>query len=233
MGNGINALRLSSKKPPTEDFYLSREHPKVKLIYFDVKGRAELIRLILVVGEVDFQDYRARGDWSEIKQTTPFGQLPILEYGDIKVAQSIAIARYVAKKTGLAGDTDEEQAFADMIVDHISDQFTIVMRIFSASTPEMRLDVAKEIYKKKIPTFLKYAEDFLMDMGGTHFTGNKLSYGDIAMFNFLNMLLEDSGPFAVLQNKVDRATILNSYPHLSDLFHSVKDHPKIREYYGK
>lgn len=120
----------------------------------------------------------------------------MLEYGDIKLAQSITIARYMAKKTGLAGDTDEEQAFADMIVDHISDQFAgearicfvlnslfimlqkksvVVMRIFSASTPEMRLDLAKEIYKKKIPTFLKYAEDFLMDMGGTHFTGNKVN----------------------------------------------------------
>ena len=37
------------------------------------------------------------------------------------VGQSITIARFLAKKAGLYGKTEKEQAFADMITDYASD----------------------------------------------------------------------------------------------------------------
>lgn len=39
------------------------------------------------------------------KPSTPFGQLPMLEDGDVTVAQSMAIFRYAARKFGLEGET--------------------------------------------------------------------------------------------------------------------------------
>ncbi len=51
----------------------------------------------------------------------PFGQLPVLEWGDLQIAQTFTIARYVAKKIGLAGKDAEEDARIDMISDHVSD----------------------------------------------------------------------------------------------------------------
>lgn len=38
------------------------------------------------------------------KPKTPFGQLPLLEDGDFKMAQSMAIARYLARKHKLDGE---------------------------------------------------------------------------------------------------------------------------------
>lgn len=52
---------------------------------------------------------------------TPFGQLPILEIGDRTIAQSIAIARFLAKKFSLYGEDDLQQASADMVVDYVSE----------------------------------------------------------------------------------------------------------------
>lgn len=52
---------------------------------------------------------------------TPFGQCPILEVDGKQLVQSHAIARYLARQHGLAGQDDWEQAQADMYTDCIND----------------------------------------------------------------------------------------------------------------
>ena len=51
----------------------------------------------------------------------PFGQLPLLEFDGAQIAQSMTIARFLAKKGGLAGRNELEQAQADMMVDNTID----------------------------------------------------------------------------------------------------------------
>ena len=58
--------------------------------------------------DISFEDIRIdMTEWQERKANTTFGQIPILEVNDGKgsfeIAQSIAIARYLANKLGLAG----------------------------------------------------------------------------------------------------------------------------------
>lgn len=62
-------------------------------------------------------------DWlsSFIHIATPFGHVPILEVDGRVLAQSNTIARYLAKKHGLAGKDEWEQAQADMYADNIHD----------------------------------------------------------------------------------------------------------------
>lgn len=51
----------------------------------------------------------------------PFGQVPIYEENGKIAHQSVAIARYVAKKVKLVGDDDWENLEIDAIVDTIND----------------------------------------------------------------------------------------------------------------
>ena len=52
----------------------------------------------------------------------PFGQIPVLEIDGVRMlAQSNAIARYLARQHGLAGQDDWEQSQADMFVDNVHD----------------------------------------------------------------------------------------------------------------
>lgn len=51
----------------------------------------------------------------------PFGKLPVLEVNGNVVGQSIAIARYLANKAGLAGNDEWESLMIDIIIGNIDD----------------------------------------------------------------------------------------------------------------
>lgn len=51
----------------------------------------------------------------------PFGMVPVLEVEGKAIAQSNAIARYLAKKYNLAGKNDWESLECDVLIDALSD----------------------------------------------------------------------------------------------------------------
>ena len=68
--------------------------PEVKLHYFDGQAKGELIRVIMSVGGIEFEDKRfSFEEWPEHKPNTPFGQMPVLFWDGEEIAQSMAIAR--------------------------------------------------------------------------------------------------------------------------------------------
>jgi glutathione S-transferase len=85
--------------------------PSYTLNYFYSRGRAELTRLVFTTAGVSFTDTRLNRstDWPAKEGETPLGQLPYLTVDDVKLPQSIAIARFAARETDLAGRTNLEQ----------------------------------------------------------------------------------------------------------------------------
>ena len=110
----------------------------VKLTYFNLRGRAEPSRILLAYAGLKYEDERIpppwdpETTWPDIKPNTPFGQLPLLSWNGEVISQSIACARFIAKKVGLAGKTELEQAQADEIVDVIQDLVNTGARLFFA-----------------------------------------------------------------------------------------------------
>ncbi|CAH1247076.1 HPGDS [Branchiostoma lanceolatum] len=97
--------------------------PKYKFTYFKASvGRGELVRLIFAAAGVEFEDVRLeREEWRLLKETSPMGQLPMLEVGGQVICQSGAIYRYAAKETGLSGAAGWEEAQVDMFVSGMED----------------------------------------------------------------------------------------------------------------
>ena len=122
----------------------------IKLVYFNVKGRAETARLVLAYAGVQYEDKRIEGggwdfdffkkrlflnqfisaEMAALKPTLPFGQLPVLEYKGTTICQSMTIARFLANEFGLAGDTPIEKAQVDEVVDSISDFQNALVTIY-------------------------------------------------------------------------------------------------------
>lgn len=70
--------------------------PKVTLIYFDFKGRAEAARLALHMGGIEFEDKRlSREEFAEFKPKTKFGQVPVIHVdGEVRGFHSfVSVAR--------------------------------------------------------------------------------------------------------------------------------------------
>jgi glutathione S-transferase len=70
-----------------------------RLTYFELRGRAEAIRVLLHATQVVFEDRRvvSPDEWGALKPELPFGGLPIFETGGVLVCESHAILRYLGK----------------------------------------------------------------------------------------------------------------------------------------
>lgn len=87
-----------------------------KLTYFDVRGRAEVIRLILEETGTLYSEHRVGlEEWSTLKPTLVFGQLPLYEEDGLVLNQSGAIYRHLARKFDLYGDNALEQTRCDIV----------------------------------------------------------------------------------------------------------------------
>jgi prostaglandin-H2 D-isomerase / glutathione transferase len=71
--------------------------PAIKLTYFDVEGRAEAIRLALLLSNTPFEDIRVPfPQWPEMKPTMPYGSIPVMTINDgPMIAQSKALLKMV------------------------------------------------------------------------------------------------------------------------------------------
>merc|ERR1711955_177621 len=110
----------------------------IKLTYFDLRARGEPCRLLLAYGGLKYEDERIpppwdpATTWSTVKPTTPFGQLPLLQWGDEVICQSMACARFIAREVGLAGNTSMESAQVDEIIDVIQDLINAFVKLYFA-----------------------------------------------------------------------------------------------------
>jgi len=198
-----------------------------KLTYFNAQGRGEIIRLVLTVAGVPFEDKRFEmSEMAKLKKDFPFGQVPIFEFGDVKMCQSYAIARYLARKYKLAGATDLDQARADMIVDCIEDAVKKAPVIaFHESDPVKKEQQKTEYLEQQVPTSLNNLEAILAaNKGGTgYFVGDSLTWAD------LNLVVAVAWWELMLGFKDP----LSKHQKLNDLYKRVIAHPKLAPYIAK
>jgi len=201
-----------------------------KLTYFNGRGLAEIIRLVLTAADVPFEDHRIEvDDFPKVKQTLslPFHQVPIFEIdGKVILCQSLAIARYLARKYNLAGKTDLEQAQADMIVDCFEDAYKPVPKFTRYEQDPVKKAGLKKMYmEEQLPVFLSKLEKLLVaNKGGDgYFVGDGLTWADLHLLNF-------QGGFELRLGLPD---VLEKCPKLNALFKKVSKLPKIAEYIAK
>eukprot|EP00048_Salpingoeca_helianthica_P014648 m.222784 g.222784 ORF g.222784 m.222784 type:complete len:197 (-) comp16101_c0_seq1:112-702(-) len=152
------------------------------LHYWGFKARAHLPVLVAAFAEQPL-NWNKTPEWPGMKDKTPFGQLPYLEDGDVKIAQSMAIARYLARKYKLDGETLTEFAASEQLVEESTDLYTLTAKANYA--PDKAAAYAK-LFAEDVPRHLAFLEKLLH---GTTFTG-KVLLGDLAVFAILNTLVD-------------------------------------------
>jgi glutathione S-transferase len=175
------------------------------LTYFDVRGRAEVIRLIFEETATPYRERRVQIDeWPSLKPTLPFGQLPSYEEDDIYIVQSHAIYRHLARVHDLCGANEREQVRCDMVEEAFVDAQNKVGGFYWS--PEFAKNRA-EFEATTLPDILgKLQRLFELHNNGEGFwVGNQLTLADFVAWHALDYVR----PFS--QKTLDRFTKLNSF----------------------
>ena len=182
----------------------------VQLYYFDGRGRAEVIRIILAATGVEYTevDFTEKEKWEEIKKggKVLFGQVPLLEIDGLNLVQTGAIVRYLARKYNLYGNNDKEATIIDMYYEGTRDFYTNAFLGLVFMDEATLLKKAKDVL---MPKYLPVYEKILESSSGKYLTGDNMTFADFGLLEVLLLLEEFFG------------------------MESFDMYPKLKEYYKK
>ena len=193
--------------------------------YWNIRGLAESIRLLLHYLEIDYKeelydfgpapDYNL-DNWLKVKYTLGFDypNLPYLIDGDFKMTESNAILRYISEKykPELLGTTIKEKAFVNMAVGVLTDLFTAKGRLMYQGKDFP----GNEQFKSKMKNKLNDLNNML---GKNKFLiGEKITYPDF----LLDEITESINAFL--------EPIYDEYPNLKRHFETICELPAIKKY---
>ena len=198
----------------------------VTLGYWKIRGLAQPIRLLLGYTKTEFEDKTYdvgdaptydRSSWTNVKFTLglDFPNLPYLIDGEIKLTQSNAILRYIARKHNMDGNTIHEKCRIDMMENELMD-FRIAFSTLCYFTKPEELNETLTRYKTSVHTRLKAYNDFL---GESNFVvGDKLTFVDFVFYELLDA------------HKSLQEDILASHPNLEAFVERFEELPEIHEF---
>jgi glutathione S-transferase len=160
---------------------------KPKLTYFDAPGRAEPIRVALHMGGIAFDDNRLKfPEFAEAKSKGefPLGSVPVFEVNGVRVTQTGAILRYVAR----IGDASlyPSDPHAALLVDSALDTFNDTLS--NALLPSLyERDMAKKLEMRAVfaegpmKLVFGYVDALMERSGGPFVAGHAMSIADLVI----------------------------------------------------
>ncbi|KAM9475312.1 glutathione S-transferase Mu 4-like [Clarias gariepinus] len=194
----------------------------MKLAYWDIRGLAQPIRLLLEYTGTKWEDklYSCgeapnydKSCWlnDKAKLKMDFPNLPYLEDGERKIAQSNAILRYIARKHNLCGKTEDEIVRVDILENQAMDfRNGFVMLCY------FDFESKKQSYLEALPGILKQFSDFLGER--KWFAGDKITFVDFIMYELLD------------QHRMFEPKCLDNFKNLRDLLDRFEALEKISAY---
>lgn len=158
---------------------------KPEITYFDIRGRAEPIRLLLEETGVEYDDRRvSSAEWLELKPRMPFGQLPMFREGDVELVQSHAILRHLARIHGLDGEDEAQRVRCDIAVEALRDADEhLGSAIWRANFEEQRQVFVKSELPQRLDALARFFE--ASPERSTYWAGASLTVADIFGFAYL------------------------------------------------
>nr|CAH8874804.1 unnamed protein product [Trichobilharzia regenti] len=163
---------------------MAKEH--IKLFYFNARARGEAIRMTFVAAGIEYEDERISFDnWPKIKPSIPGGRLPVVKItekdGKEKwLSESLAIARFFAKKNGMMGSTDDEYYSVEKLIGQVQDVESEYYKTLMKPEEE-KIKIIKEIFSGKVPILLNDICESLKKSKGKLAVGDQVTLADLVL----------------------------------------------------
>merc|ERR1719273_2482077 len=190
--------------------------PKLKLTYFDTKGRAEITRLALAYGEISYEEFASK------KPSLPLGQVPVIEVDGKTYPQSMALARYAARLSDLYPSDPLEALSVESVMDSLMELFPpMVDIVFIEKHEEKKKEKTEKFLGETIPYLLNAVEKMIV---GKYVLGEKITLADLLIFDLLANCLSNFEKYGFKPS---------NWPKLEAIVNAVKHEPKISAYLEK
>ena len=230
----------------------------VKLIYLNIRGLAEPIRLAFFVAGIEFDDLRVSYEGvARLREAgfVPFGQVPALviqDDGDDSCevfAQSQALLRWVGRKAGLSPPLEREQLYVDQVEEAINDMKKVLNPGYYRAvlgrcptsgepllplTPDQFSATIKALNEVVLPARLQQLERLLTrdpcSERGPFLCGENLTVADLNLYVFASGIREGDGvPEGISNALLDGGAL----PTINRIADAVAKHPKVVEWNGR
>ncbi len=203
--------------------------PTLQLTYFDAPGRAEPIRVALVLAKLPFEDRRLKfSEFAALREqgAFPLGAVPVLAVDGRPMVQTSAILRYVAH----LGQTDlyPKDPFAAFVVDSALETFNDT--VAHAMTPslferdlEKKLEMRRALVTGPLALACRYVDGLIGAGPGPFLTGSTLTIADLVLGETIK---------GYRSGKLDglSAETLAPYPKFAALGDAYAAHPAVVAY---
>jgi len=192
--------------------------------YWDIRGLAQPIRYLLNYVGAEYEDKRYsigpapdfdKSQWLSEKPNLglDFPNLPYYIDGDVKITQSLAIIRYLARKYKLVGESEQELIRSDVTEQQVMDLKMALVRVcYNAAEYEK----AREEHLKTLPGQMELLSKFLGS--NKYVLGDKLTYVDFLLYELLDVLL------------VYEPTCLDATGNLKEYVDRIREVPELKKY---
>ncbi len=206
--------------------------PVLELTYFNAPGRAEPLRVALAIAGLPFVDHRL--DYAgfgalKAEGKLPLGSVPVLDVDGLRVTQTGAMLRYVARLG--ASDLYPQDLHDALIVDSVVDTFNDTLS--NALAPSMferdmtkKLEMRMAFVQGPMARACSYVEGLTTRSGGPFVLGKTMSIADLVVAN--QVLSFQSGRIDGVSHDT-----LAPYPHLRALTEAYLADPRVQAYRAK
>ncbi|PHV26859.1 glutathione S-transferase [Janthinobacterium sp. BJB426] len=207
-----------------------------------IQGRGEFIRLALEEAGAEYRDIARLperkgqglsamlacldGDSTSQAAYAP----PVLRDGDVQIGQTTNILLYLGRRLGLAPRVESGRLWLNQLQLTMADWLTEVhdthhplsMNQYYEEQKQAAMLRSADFRATRLPKFLDYFTQVLLNSRGQYLVGSKLTYGDLSLFQMLAGL-QYAFPQAM-------ARLAPQYPALLALHDMVAARPNIARY---
>lgn len=202
-----------------------QKNRNIRLVYFNFPfWRVDICKIALAIGKIPYENrIISRKYFIKNKETDefPFGQVPVLIFKKIKIAQTGAMIRFCGKLSGLYPKDDIKCALVDQSVGFANDLTNLIIPSIREKNENKKKELREKLSKVVIPRWLGYLERFYVNhRESKYFLSKSLTIADIIIWRIL--LWVSSGKLEFIpQNILENFFEINSY------FKNISDNKNI------
>jgi glutathione S-transferase len=198
-----------------------------KLSYFDFNGgRGEPIRILFHAAGIKFDDNRLSFEqFGQMRKSTPFDSIPVLDIDGVTVTQSNPIMRYLGKLAGLYPSDNLQALYCDEVMSATENLSFHIGQTMRLQGDELRA-AREKLAEGWMTTFLRGLNGLLERGRGEYFADQRFTVADLKAFFVVRWI--QSGAL----DHIPKDIVQQTAPALANHKNRIEKEPVVVAYYA-